>query len=506
MRNTSKQTLQLVQSRPLRVKKRWLILMLWLPLTWTVCVIIPPPAAVAREAEVVSATQLKFLMDDSYINAAGERVLEHQIFDHVFDMIRNARSLIVLDMFLFNDWQGPIKEMHRPLAAELAETLIKKRASDPDTDIVVITDPINTVYGGIRSPHLDALRAANIPVVMTDLNKMQDSNPTWSSLWRWLIRPFGNGPGSLLPNPFGEGRVSLRSYLALFNFKANHRKLLIADNAQGVLEGLVSSANPHDGSSAHRNVAMRFSGPAVKDLLDSERSLLQMSGAFAALAVIDERFEALDSTQFVSTGSGTAGIQVISESRIRDAVLAAIDGTRKDDRIDMAMFYLSHRQIVRALVDAAKRGVTVRVMLDVNLDAFGRRKNGVPNRPVATELHAAGVSIRWCKTLGEQCHAKWMHTETRGDEDALAAREHQFFVGSANFTRRNLDDLNLETNVLLLLGNEHPVTGRMIDFFDRQWENRENREYSVDYDTYADDSLLLRWQYRFMEATGLSTF
>ena len=125
---------------------------------------------------------------------------------------------------------------------------------------------------------------------MTDLTQLQDSNPVWSSLWRWLVKPLGNGTGGSLPNPFGDGHVSLRSYLALFNFKANHRKLLIADNADGVLEGLVSSANPHDGSSAHRNIALKFSGPAVKDLLNSERSLLEMSGAFEALALIDDRF------------------------------------------------------------------------------------------------------------------------------------------------------------------------------------------------------------------------
>jgi len=513
--NSGKQVLQTMQARPLWVKKRWFFLIifpiLWLLLTWIISVIIPPPSAVARDSDVVSVKQLDFLIDDSYINVAGERVLEQQIFDQVFDMIRNAQSLIVLDMFLFNDWQGPVRETHRPLAAELTDTLIAKRSNDPEISIVVITDPINTVYGGKRSEHLDALRAANIPVVMTDLTQLQDSNPAWSSLWRWLVKPLGNGTGGSLPNPFGDGHVSLRSYLALFNFKANHRKLLIADNADGVLEGLVSSANPHDGSSAHRNIALKFSGPAVKNLLNSERSLLEMSGAFEALALIDDRFEALDDAQFATiappaTGSDTADIQIISESRIRDAVLTAINATGKSDRIDMVMFYLSHRQIVHALVDAAKRGATVRVILDVNLDAFGRRKNGVPNRPVAAELHAAGVNVRWCKTVGEQCHAKWLHTETHGDGETLGTREHRFFIGSANFTRRNLDDFNLETDVLLLLGNEHPMTARMIDFFERQWENRESREYSIDYGIHADDSLWLRWQYRFMEATGLSTF
>ena len=90
MSNPSKQTLQTTQARPFGVKKRWflltLFLILWPLLTWTISVIIPPPAAVARETDVVGVTQLDFLVDDSYINAAGERVLEQQIFDQVFDI------------------------------------------------------------------------------------------------------------------------------------------------------------------------------------------------------------------------------------------------------------------------------------------------------------------------------------------------------------------------------------------------------------------------------------
>jgi hypothetical protein len=47
-----------------------------------------------------------------------------------------------------------------------------------------------------------------------------------------------------------DGKITLRSYLNLFNFKANHRKTLVVDTAQG-WKTLVTSANPHDGSSSN---------------------------------------------------------------------------------------------------------------------------------------------------------------------------------------------------------------------------------------------------------------
>jgi len=94
-------------------------------------------------------------------------------------------------------------------------------------------------------------------VVVTDLRKLRDSSAVYSSFWRSLAKPFGNASASTLPNPVGSGRVSIRTYLDLINFKANHRKILIANRGDTYV-GFVSSANPHDGSSAHRNAAIRF--------------------------------------------------------------------------------------------------------------------------------------------------------------------------------------------------------------------------------------------------------
>ena len=56
-----------------------------------------------------------------------------------------------------------------------------------------------------------------------------------------------------------------------------------------------------------------------------------------------------------------------------------------------------------------RRGVRVNVMLDPNRDAFGRQKDGVPNRPVANELVTASgerIAVRWYRTHGEQFHTK----------------------------------------------------------------------------------------------------
>ncbi len=473
----------------------------------------PPPASVGLQGMQHSAEHVQFLHDDSWLDEQGERQLSQQIFDEVFRMIAQADRFIVLDMFLFNAWQGPVPEEHHALSEELTSALIARRERSADLPIVVISDPINTVYGGLASIHFERLQQAGITVVQTDLTRLQDSNPLWSGFWRLFIRPFGNGPGELLPNPFGAGRVSLRSYLSLLNFKANHRKLLITDIAgEDRLRALVTSANPHDGSSAHRNIALAFSGEAAVDLLAAERALLVMNEAQDVIEQLDDVLQGMELSlpeldkQATATSADNASstpalpsLQILGESAIRNAALQAIDSAESGDAVDLAMFYLSERDIITALLAARSRGAQVRVLLDVNHDAFGRRKNGVPNRPVAAELVAGGVDVRWCATAGEQCHTKWLHVSIGDDA-------HTFVMGSANFTRRNLHDLNLETDVQLRTGAESDIANEMIDFFDGQWNNRDGRTYSLDYDEYANDSLWLKLQYRFMEMSGLSTF
>src|SRR4030043_295896 len=97
--------------------------------------------------------------------------------------------------------------------------------------------------------------------------------------------------------------------------------------------------------------------------------------------------------------------QVVTEKAIRKAILDEVEAAVSGDNINIAMFYLSERKIIRSLTDAANRGVNIRIILDPNKDAFGYKKIGIPNRPVAREiLNKTGgkVQLRWYDTRGEQ--------------------------------------------------------------------------------------------------------
>jgi len=193
-----------------------------------------------------------------------------------------------------------------------------------------------------------------------------------------------------------------------------------------------------------------------------------------------------------------AQLQVLTEGAIRDALLAAVSRSQRGEALDVSVFYLSHRPLVKALLAAHERGVAVRVLLDPNKDAFGRQKNGIPNRQVGAELHAAGITVRWCNTQGEQCHTKMLLR--RGAERS------EVIIGSANFTRRNLDNLNLESSVRVLAKTDHAFMVNARSAFARRWDNRDGEKHSTDYGVYADEASWKYWVYRVMEFTGWSSF
>lgn len=435
----------------------------------------------------------EFIADLTWVDEDGQRRTDHHIFERKLEMIGLAERLIVADMFLFNDFAGdPEGADLRPLSSELTDALIERKRQLPDLRIIFITDPINTLYGGVESAQLNRLREGGVEVVETRLSVLRDSNPAWSGLWRICCSWNGNSSqGGWLPNPVGEGKVSLRTWLRMANFKANHRKTLIVDDGDDWL-GLVTSANPHDASSAHGNVAVTVTGQAALDLLTTERAV----AAFSAPKLDWPEIERLGSVERPETGLEA---QVLSEAAIRDAVISELDRADEHSRVDLAMFYLSHRGIIQALVRAHTRGASVRVLLDPNEHAFGREKSGVPNRSVAAELNRADIPVRWCRTSGEQCHSKILQLR-HGDGTGT------MIAGSANFTRRNLDNLNPESGVLVQGDSAHAALTEAAAWFEQRWSNEQGRSFSLPYPHYADESRWRYWQYRVMEATGLSTF
>lgn len=456
---------------------------------------LPPGTHVASPVCTVPAAGLAFIADITTADAFGRPVSSAGIFDAVLGVIAKARRLIVLDYAAIGAAAGEAPQQR--VAAVLTDALLARWREQPELAILVITDPANDAYGASRSESLQLLRAAGVEVVTTDLNPLRDSNPAWSSLWRLALRWWDRPSG-----PLGVETRRL-------NFKTSDRRLIIADQPEGGLVAIVGSANPSDRESGWSNVAVRVTGPAVAALLESELQIARFSGwrgrADANAAGAGGAPSECTAADGAATAApeGSARVQLLTEGSIRTALLARLDSTSATDSVDAALEYVADRGVIEALLAAARRGVGVRLILDPNEGATRGGTAGVPNQPVASELvsrSGGAIRVRWYRTHGERFHPALV----------LIYGPHRLWLaaGSAQLTRRDLEDYNLEADAAIELGRDAPLARQALEYFDSLWTNRAppGIEYTADFAVYADPAQSDYWLYRLMEGSGLSAF
>ncbi|HHY06615.1 MAG TPA: phospholipase, partial [Clostridia bacterium] len=331
----------------------------------------PLPQGLGWEGELFDEANVQFIYDLTY-EQEGQIVHQQNIFQKALQIINEAEDFIVLDMFLFNDTYDRKYEFPQ-LTSTLTNTLVQKKRENPDIQIALLTDEINTFYGCYFPKHLEELKENGIEVIITDLNALRDSNPLYSGFWNTFIRWSGTKGKGWLPNAFSPQapQVTVRGYLKMFNFKANHRKVLVTEK-----RALLTSANFHDASAFHSNIAFVVEGEIIGDILASEKAVAAFSGKELSIVYTDEQAKNDEKMKkLISPALRDSSPQVevclLTEGKIKKHLLEAIKKTEQEDSIWAGMFYLSDRQVIKELLKASWRGVEVRLVLDPNKDAFG---------------------------------------------------------------------------------------------------------------------------------------
>lgn len=450
----------------------------------------PLPANVSYEGRQHRTDYVRFLEDHTYVSSKETRIVEQEIFDTMIRKIKEADQFIVTDMFYFNSEHEAGADFP-PLTKRVSEALINKKETDPDMEIVVLTDPVNTFYGAYTPEHFQQLEESGIEVIFTNLNALRDSNPFYSGFYRTFVQWFGNHGRGWLPNFFSSDApdVTLHSYLEILNFKANHRKTLVTEKA-----GLVTSANPHDASGYHANTGFEVRGGVLKDLLETEKAVAEMAGRSG------EKFDSFISEVEAPQGTGKYEVQLLTERKIKERVLREISQLSRNGKLRMGMFYLADRDVIEALIGAAGRGADINIIMDINEEAFGNEKIGIPNQPAAHELVEKSngrINIRWYHANEVQYHAKMMMMEKEQESVVIG--------GSANMTRRNLDNYNLETDVVVTGSNDSEAVEDVRSYYQRLWNNSDGT-HTLNYREHKNNSRLLYWRYRLQEWSGMSSF
>jgi hypothetical protein len=417
------------------------LLLAWLSLVfWNSAKPLPPGTHIVSQVSRLSESDVDFLYESP--QHQDPPVREMAAIDH-------AEQLIVLD--------------RSPVSRELAQHLLARKRARPNLKIVLVTDPGNEVFGGTPSQTLSSLEEAGVIVARVRLDRLRDSNPLYSGLWRlvfgWWSDPFDETPG----------RVTLPAWSRMQNFKADQRQLVVADDGSGGWNAVLAAAGAPAG--------LMLRGSLARAMIAGELQI-------AAWSTDDDRLPA--GPPMDGRGVGSIDARFLTEGAIETALLDAVAAAGSGDRILIAVQYLSGRRLIAALLGAAARGARLQVL-------FAR--DPMPNQAVAGELLREGggrIEVRWCPV------------ETGASLPRLLVVQHGndlwMNLGSANFTRRNLGDLNLESGVELRMPAQAAPARAATGYFARAWSG------AAAGTDFADQSSTAYWRYRLAEATGLSSF
>lgn len=483
-----------------------------------------PPTRLATKSPTFYVSEDYIDLHESFsgYNATTEaRFSTLTIGDKAIDMIKNAQRQVVASVFLFDTMYAK-QAPQRDIVKELTDTVVAQKREHPEMNITLVLDPINRSYGRRIAPAVKTLRANGVDVFISDLLTTKSAqripiNEGLKELGRGVdsltfgipgkIRSLFLSPTIPIDNPLNEKGISAEMIWNALSLKANHRKLLVTD-AGDSYEALVSSANPHNASIPSTNFAVSVKGETAKyiymnireDVMHSIKVKKVLWGSQDTKAYrrdyAAQTLPALDIDVRATSPAETRPVKVfyLTEIRIRDEIITLLNELASDDIVRIQMFYLSDVDIVDLIASASKQLThPMQILLDPSKDAFGTIKDGTPNRQVAAYLmekhqnREANLVVRWYETHGEQNHAKIMSITNE------RTNKYELFTGSANWTGKNLKDINMEAN--LRVTGSKKLNAKFNRLFDRFWHNTDGMIYSIPYEgKYQKHAGMRKWR------------
>ena len=358
-----------------------------------------------------------------------------ETFAAMFAAIKRAKTTINLEYYVFEDIESG--------GEHLSDLLIAKRQQGVD---------VNVIYDGFGSsatPHdfFDRLKAAGINVV--------DFNPV---------------------NPLNPVKLNNR----------DHRKMLVVDGESAIVGGInlsttYQSSGPGlsggktSGSNQHwRDTDMQIDGPVVA----------QLQTLFLA-HWSQQNGPALDSAKYFPTvaAKGTEVVRIVGSAPGKDipryyvTLLSAIRNAEKNVWLSTAYFVPTDQE-EEDLIDAARRGVDVRLLLPSDSDskmalAIGRSHYGY--------LLEAGVKIF-------EIQNEVLHSKSASIDGVWTS------IGSSNFDPRSVV-YNDEVDALVL-------GSATAQDFQKMFENDMSKARQIDTQTWRHRPL----NERFLELFELTSF
>jgi phospholipase D endonuclease domain protein len=504
-----------------------------------------PPLGINYESPIRETENAEFHYDLTYLDKDGNIQYDRNLWDATYKVIDNAKDYLIVEMFLFNDLYNKDKEHFPEFAKEYTERLVKKQKENPNLKVYILADENNNFYGAFEHPFITSMKNAGINVIIVNIFKLKDTFPWYSPFWRTFIKPMENPQNKgWITNFYGDmwPKLTIRNLLRALNVKADHKKVFLNEK-----EVVVSSANIHDPSYFHENIAIYTDGPIVKDVLHNLQLVAKFSDSEINVDGSDRRMENImnsgsnDKTEtdektlnsenqkennvkqinneeneqnvkektsinseknsITDTEGHTYKIQYLTEGAIGKHLDEDIDSLKVGDELLMGMYFLADKGVIDRLIRAANRGVKIRIIFDRSRDAFGMSTNGLPNKPVSKKLKKktkGKIEIKWYFTNNEQYHTKiTLMKKTDGNVIINA--------GSANLIKKNIRGYIMDANFRILTTQDSKISKDIYEYFDRLWENKDGL-FTLNFDDEPTTGGFSDFMYKILDATQLGSF
>ena len=329
---------------------------------------------------------------------------------------------------------------------------------------MLVSDPRSEAYGGTPVEYLESLERAGVIVARVRLDRLRDSIPLYSALWRltvgWWSDPFDEHPGE----------PGLRALLRERNRKADQRRLLVADDGAGGWVSLLSAAPDGD-------LAVQITGDLARDIAASELKIAAWSSG-------DDRLPVPPRT--TAGGPGSIDARFLTEGAIRGAMLDALGHAAAGDEVGLAAPRLSDRRVIGAAARARPRAARMCACCSI------RERHRIARWPPSSSAAAAATS-----SCAGACGRR---SRRRPSPSSHAAASSGQARARPTSLVRSLDDVDLESAVELRLPERAAAARALESHFAAEWAA------GAAYPRYAVESQADYWRYRFMEAAQLAAY
>jgi len=222
-----------------------------------------------------------------------------------------------------------------------------------------------------------------------------------------------------------------------------HHKFAIADGAR-LWTGSTNASDSGTGG-YNANLVMRVDSEAIAGFYTAEFERMFVAGQFHRTKPRDEAAR----EHPIAPGVHASVYFSPQDKPLQRVVRPLVQRAKR--RIDVAVFFLTHKTLAQDLIDAHRRGVSVRVILDATA-----AKNGYTKHEI---LRAAGIPVK-VEPWGGKMHAK-----------GLVIDGSIVVGGSMNFT--SAGERSNDENTIVLRSKAHAA--QFEAWFDRLWGSIDDR-------------------------------